>query len=240
MIKILDLTVYELLGYLLPGSVAFLGFLLVFGIVEPSWLERSLWAGMGWFVLLPLAVSYVLGHVIQALANKVFGVRFEDKSLQSTIGDLPDSAFEAIARRLQMPTSASSIAEWRTSKQRPFLSLCTEILDQDGKPAVREVYLYREGFYRGTSIALVVLALGFVARGLAQMRLHWGSAPAHPCLHSRQAVFALISAIGCVCSGLAFRARYRRFVGYRIGSCILGAIVVASSVKPNAPQADSD
>jgi hypothetical protein len=233
MIKVLDLTVYELLGYLIPGGVTFFGLFLVLGAFEPTWLDRSHWDNLGWWVVLPLVLAYILGHVVQAIGNAVFGKRFEDPALNEVVADLPDSGFEAVARRLSVTASADEIAKWKSTHRRPFLALCTEILEQDGKPAMRDVFLYREGFYRGTCLALVMLALGLVVFGIAHRPDRW--------LHleffeerqqRKETVLALAAAVLSLGAAWSFKARYARFARYRISSCLWGAVTVTAAVKP--------
>lgn len=221
MIKGWDLTIYELLGYLVPGVVAFAGLFLFAGLEQPAWLDPSNWVGFGWWITAPMVVAYVLGHVVQATANLVFGRRFEKAALTDVLKDLPDSGFEAVARRLAMPDPAVAGPNLKGSPDR-FLAACTEILEQDAKTEARDLFLYREGFYRGTSIALVVLAAGLTTFGLKVASPDADVTPK-------------VGAVLCALAALAFLARYTRFLRHRICACLWGAVVATTKTVTSAP-----
>lgn len=146
MIKGLDLTVYELLGYLLPGVTASIGLLLVAACLDPQLVTLDRWSHLGWWILLPLAVAYVVGHLVQATANRLYDTAAEDDGIAAVIAQLPDDGFDAVARRLSFLNSAAAeIAKWKNGSKRAFLAICTELLDQVGKTTMRDVFLYREG-----------------------------------------------------------------------------------------------
>jgi hypothetical protein len=102
--------------------------------------------------------------------------------------------------------------------RRAFLAVCTEILDQSGNTSTRDIYLYREGFYRGTTITLLVLAIGLLVYSLARTA-------------GREFVVLCLCILLCVGVSLAFAARYRRFVRYRMASCLWGALVTVGSAS---------
>jgi hypothetical protein len=221
MIKVWDLTIYELLGYFVPGVLTFSGLFLFATLEQPTWLARSYWPSLGWWVALPLVASYVLGHVVQASANAVFGrFEFEAHAIDDVLKEIPASGFEAVARRLSMPDPAADDPRLKASP-RHFLTVCTEILEQEGKPASRDVFLYREGFYRGTCIALLVLAAGLTAYGLLQAK-------------PGETVTPRGGAVLCALGALGFFVRYRRFLRYRVSACLWGSVTIATSTKAAA------
>ena len=70
-IKDIEITLYDIFGYLIPGSVALIGiYLIAWRVVLPpnqDWTDAS---ARAWVVVLGLA--YVMGHFVQALSNLIF------------------------------------------------------------------------------------------------------------------------------------------------------------------------
>lgn len=230
MIRGLDLSVYELLGYLLPGSMALTALCLSAGLLEHTVVDPARWAALGWWLLVPLMMAYVLGHLLQALANRLL-CHCEEPALRSVVDELPQSGFEAIARRLQLRDPAEETAAWSNGKRQAFLAVCTTIVDQEAKTLPRDVFLYREGFYRGTSLAL--FAVGFsVALWVWPLWRDGVEATRGRHVGLALGAFALL-----IWGGIEFLNRYKRFVRYRISACIWGAVIAAtaSAKAPSEP-----
>lgn len=224
MIKGFDLTIYELLGYLVPGTVALTGLCLAAGVFAPDLVELSRWSG-GWWLWLSIGAAYVTGHVLQAVANPVFGEEAVDAALAAVLAQLPSFGFDAIAHRLQVAERAV-IESWRSAEgRRGFLTICDAVLDQEGNASARDLYVYREGFYRSACLALRVLALGSATW---LVRFWQKDEVAH-------SVLLAVTIVLLVGSSVGFGARYRRFVGYRVGASVWGAVTVATAEKKTTP-----
>jgi len=110
-------------------------------------------------------------------------------------------------------------------------SICDEALAQRGQVQDREVYIYREGFYRSLAIALSLLcisllasvwrtlAFGDVSTAALGVSLGWPDLLA----------FAGVSAAG---AWLACR-RYVRFGCYRVRQAVTGFLVLKEEVQPD-------
>lgn len=95
--------------------------------------------------------------------------------------------------------------------------LCDQALLHHGSNGEREIFIYREGFYRGSSVALAFLGLALLVR-----MLHSPVAISVGCrfvdLHRSQIFLAAcFSGFG---AWLAYR-RYLRFREYKIKTCLL-------------------
>ena len=157
------MTLYEILGALLPGVVLFTGLAIVFWTVfyphvplTPGWFAHDAW--------LPAAlVSYLLGHLSQALANYSIGSHPREENLilpRSRTERLPDAlvepAISKVAETVGVPRSDMSLELAR--------SMCDEVFARNGNAEDREIYQYREWFYRGLTIVSAILGLSLFAR----------------------------------------------------------------------------
>ena len=149
MVKEVEVTLYDLFGYLFPGAV-FFGFLvLLYSLLfAGSTMPVDGIAGLGWAVL--LACSYVLGHVVQALANLLLGRWGNAVSL-----GLPKAEADPLKRKV---AEVTGLAESSVDDDK-LLSVCESYLQQNGKTEAGDIYVCREGFYRGMALATFLLAL---------------------------------------------------------------------------------
>ena len=150
--------------------------------------------------LLILAVFvYLLGHIIQAIANLF--ERLLDKSLgDRKKGDLLKNTLEKIVRgheivflekkmdREKQGTLPPEIIERvretvssyykldpsdvRKLKEKALNELCDAAVVANGAPEERDIYVYREGFYRGVSLALCFVALALLCPLARQLVVH--------------------------------------------------------------------
>lgn len=229
MVKDIQVTIYEILGYLLPGLAFLMALVVLFwALFLPrqtagfSGLSSGeLWAALG--------AAYVAGHVAQALGNlleRAFG-RNEDLVLGKD-GELPARLKAAI--RVKVKQTLHLDAD--ELPPRWFYRLCDDALVHAGKAGDREVYVYREGFYRGMSVGVGSLAIAVTAlavrlrfgvsnRVLRVSEWGWGLGSEH------LTFFAVCSGMS---SWLLYR-RYRRFASYRITHVMLGYLTVHGAKK---------
>jgi hypothetical protein len=214
--KELQFTLYEILGYAIPGFVALAGlYLMVVSLLEP---RLTSLVGTTFRVLVGMAVAgYIIGHCAHALAN-IIARRL--KMVELAVADVPESIRSALLLRF---------AKLTPGKAFPELSLyetCDALVTQYGDTDLRDVYVYREGFYRGLTVALPLLAVG-VACNWAQWPW-WFKVPSH-------AFFVAGITVVLGASVLTFQ-RYTRFVKYRVQNSIFGAAVclVANEERKSA------
>ena len=210
-------SLYEIFGYLLPGAVAGcavgLGDSLLFhgGALPPSnWLTSK--SG----VAVEVAFAYLCGHAVQVLANTL----------------LPNSNSQVL-KRDKYGSTRRLLVEVRKRKgwcdpsdsDQDILMKCDSYLVAKGPGSEREIYVYREGYYRGTSIALAALAcLGSFIVGLPQNRyilLQW---------HSSRSEVAICSVI-LLALAVGMYLRSLRFANYRISLSLAFALLTNSKDK---------
>lgn len=170
MIKVVDFTVYELLGYLFPGAVACCGGLLVAGMFHADWLTVAYWQAFAWgWIFAPVSGSYVVGHLLQAGGNYLFDADDSEQRSAAFTRVLSGATLGDLQRLLSIPMAflprlapGDEIAADAARSQ--LLTFCSAGLEGLNQTRTIDVYQYREGFYRAGSIATSVIALGFVGQ----------------------------------------------------------------------------
>jgi hypothetical protein len=244
MFKDLQVTLYDVFGYLFPGFVVLVAVAILFGPIFGSTAGLLLpgvpttiadWSVVG-------IVAYILGHLAQAIGNLV-GRRPIKEILPSTkskvLHELPDYLVD------QAESKARSILEIQDTEKidsDSLYELCDQfVVQSDKKSAIanREIYIYREGYYRGMTVSLLLLSLSLLiltVRTLftgTPLRLSDGPPPVSAGWLGLLAA-GLLSVVG---AWLSFR-RYRRFGEYRIKQAIIGFLVLPEPAK-DEPQDES-
>src|SRR6266581_2969442 len=88
MLNSINLTLYEVFGYLLPGLVALLGFAVLIWTLFYAHLVLNLSSSpsQGFYILLLLA-AYFCGHMMQSIGNSVFDKSYEQECLKAVSGE---------------------------------------------------------------------------------------------------------------------------------------------------------
>ncbi|MGP8141060.1 MAG: hypothetical protein ACLQBU_04240 [Terriglobales bacterium] len=111
----------------------------------------------------------------------------------------------------------------------PLVRALDEYSVQAGELGDREIFVYREGFYRGTSIACFFLSIALLVRACvpgASIQFTKG-------LFYISTVELLLTAFIISGIGRMFVRRYRRFADYRITRAVLAALVLENLPKGN-------
>jgi len=209
----LNFTLYEVFGYLMPGLIAAAGLSVGFWAVfhDQSVLPLSLWRLSPDGLLAALFVAYLLGHMVQSIGN----MRLEgaDKKVMA-------QPFAAFAKERLVPMlhgCGTQIAdEWI---QRIMDESCIKV----GFLGDRDIFTYREGFYRGSTVAMALFCVGLVpCLVTGNLRLLVGDTVLIPS-RGELSVVLLISILGV---WLLYK-RFQRFSRYRV-SRVLAAFVALS------------
>lgn len=203
-------TLYELFGYLFPGIIALAGLSLLDLVifhrhsgVNLSWCISSTGLAAG------AATAYVLGHAIQIAANFV---------LPTTNAVVLSARRFKSTQDLLVILRASCDPEVKDLSNAGLVEFCDQRVQIDGPSADREIFVYREGFYRGMVISLALLAIasfiGALIPSYADFLKMWGVARAEGFLF---AILALSIVIG-----MYFRSI--RFANYRISLALTNYI----------------
>jgi hypothetical protein len=212
------LPLYDIFGYLLPGIVAMLAAItLIWSIYLPAApLTYVTLPKQAWLVLTVLA--YFSGHFVQALGNALSDgiVRPEEH----IFGEHAD----ANCRELVKEVHAVVHKNLGVNKIEPtwVYRVCDATVVHSGITTEREIYVYREGFYRGASVAFGLLAIALFIRSLiGKTCLLWhGAVVIVP--RSLMLILFILSACGCVL--MVFR--FFRFAQHRVKHALVSYLVI--------------
>ena len=225
-------TLYEVFGYVFPGGIAFLAFIILYWAFVVPCVPLGIATfqpGLVTWVSV-VAASYVLGHASQAVGNMIFHGA-ENSALASETGTAPSWM------RQRAQEEAGEILKVNSSELDPRWVFRTldEYALQTGKDGDRDMFVYREGFYRGTAVSLFFLSATLLVRLLspgASIRFtKW--------VFNVSWIELLATAIIVGGVGYMFVRRYRRFAEYRITRAILAALVIRKAVVDQTSVAPS-
>jgi len=222
----LRVTLYEIFGYATPGALALAAlFLCIWGIYYPSTPIRLSTptynvVTLGAF----LFCCYLTGHFIQAISNVMERAEARQK-LQESCNDLAESAKQILYSKFGVGTEVTRF--------RDIVSLSQAVISQNGSSEEHEMYVYREGFYRGSSISLIAISLSCLIRALHHTFVTIsGSTIVLPT--SLVIALAIMSSFGAA----LFYTRFHRFGEYRV-RYTLSAIAVRTT-STDTKQTDRD
>jgi hypothetical protein len=211
--KELQITVYDVFGFLLPGSVvaaaAVIGFWAVLWPVGTLFIPLKLPALAVSYLLL---ISYLCGHLAQAMSNIVerwskASTKFETKIPLSPV-------LEKILRQYTAKNFGAAAGELHAKE---LYLLCDQALIHNHSLGERDVFIYREGFYRGNSVALAFLAMSL---GIRLFHSPAVISIGQKVIQLHRSEIALASAFTALGSWLAYR-RYLRFREHKFQTCFL-------------------
>lgn len=213
MFKDLQVTLYDFFGYLLPGAVILIALVLLFWsvfwpsdrLVVPTTLPALTVTALTLF-------AYLLGHLGQAVSNfieKLPNVKHAQETALPVSAEMGELVRDAVAARFGPKA--------RTLTPKELYALCDQALIQAGSLGEREIFIYREGFYRGNCFAFTLLALVLVLRMACAPAALTVAGTKIDIYRSELGLTAFLAGVG---AWLCFR-RYLRFGTYKTGSCLM-------------------
>jgi len=235
MFKQIQVTLYDLFGYLMPGTIflvatAILLWTVVFPIesvtvvgANGAWCIFGLSSvgiiRLGWWLIVLLA--YFSGHMAQAIGNVLVGCIKSIDSLKLSlwqIDEIPEPIM-TLARLNAVSMFGSAV---KNIDSLWLYRLCDASIAQCGSIEDRELYQHREGFYRGLTVAFLMLGLSVSLRAIVPGASFQTEQNTFLVPFVALVFLILISLVGVLLSFL----RYRRFYSYRVTSAILGFITL--------------
>lgn len=217
MIENVKFTIYEVLGYLFPGAVTAFGLAILFWSLflprVPFPMYKQL--NIADWVLISLA-AYVCGHFTQALGNLLW-YSAESHELAPGKSATADVARKSVAVMLGV--------EPQSIEPKSLFGFCDEYMVQKGQIGDRDIFVYREGFYRGSTVALLLLSLAVAARLVAP----------YPSVKFADYIFFVsrpqLTVLLSVLLGSALLAykRFMRFGAYRVNHAITAFVCLTRS-----------
>lgn len=223
MFKEIQVKLYDVFGYVIPGAVitAALGIVFLAIFFPTNTVAFDLRTTEVWLTL--LVVSFICGHMGQAVGNQI--VKWWKWDAEQVVLALPQEIREAVNEKLKQKLGekvGGMSGRW-------MYELCDDAVLRSEKLGEREVYVYREGFYRGMFVGFLfmTLALGGLTVRLACEPDHtftlglWVVTP-------NQLLFHMV--ISATWSYLALR-RFWRFMDYRVRHSVLGFLSLSAKDK---------
>jgi len=212
-----QITIYDIVGYFFPGVVSLFGVYLILCPylmpLEHYWIVITLvkWCILG-------LSAYIAGHCIQGIANWL------DKLLRSTSG--VDQILSARSGSVAVKTATRHLSSIINVKEEEIKSqMLYEIMDsyvvQKGKTEIRDIYVYREGFYRGLCVAYVIVAIGILIRLLS---CHCYKVFGGRISLTNTLLYCFL--VPSVFAIVIFYQRFRRFETYRINFALHSFLVL--------------
>jgi tetrahydromethanopterin S-methyltransferase subunit B len=236
----IKVTLYDIFGYLLPGLVVLTGAAVFFWavFVPDIPIHSPTLSGPEWFAV--LIAAYILGHLAQALANDIGFV------LVRVVGSFKSPEmreFAALAETHQAKLRKATHIHWdETVKEKDkdkelgreaglLYDACDASVAQYGSTANREIYIYREGFYRGLVVGFSIGLIGLLVRLLVGGAQVQNGDDIDPIPSSTLWFLVCFVAVGIVLTYI----RYRRFREFRIKNAFLSYLVLAEEFGKLTP-----
>lgn len=205
---LVQFSLYEIFGYIFPGAIGVAGMFLIYWrlFLPPNLVLVGLTSGWWWLLL---GIIYFFGHILQAIAN----LALSWKSWHPEAHFFKENLFPESLRGLLEKKACAAIGLSGENQLTP--ELIYEISDhyvlQNGKTEVREIYVYREGFYRGMAAGLFFLSGGLLFHASGTSSLNVGGFY----IALNLSGIAFLSSTSVVMAILSIH-RYFRFANYRV------------------------
>ena len=221
MFKELQITLYDIFGYLLPGSIILIAVVILFwSLFWPS-APLALIADVPTLAITGLVFSaYLAGHLGQGIGNFIEKLPSVKRKIET---DLPLSA--ELSQLLRDAVAARFGERARSLNPKDLALLCDQALICAGSPGEREIFVYREGFYRGNCVALALLGLTLMLRLVCSPAVIYVADARIEIHRSQLALAAVIAAFGTWLSFL----RYLRFGRHKNAACLARFLALATT-----------
>lgn len=226
MLKDIQVTLYDIFGYLVPGVVFVIGIVVIFWAIflpsVPAALPQALTDN--WLIL--LIFGYVGGHMTQALANTLTRLTSTSKRplfSARTPNHLPPALVAAATGKV---SAILDIEETEISTDLLY-QVYDEMTAQFGVTSDRDIYIYREGFYRGLTISSLVLAIGLTLRAFIPGTILDLSGTLQA-VSRAELSFAVVAMV--IVAWLSYE-RFKRFGLYRVTQAVIGSLLIMHKMK---------
>ena len=222
MLKDIEVTLYDIFGYLLPGCVTLVALLIIVWTIcypgkavpmrQPNTLICTVF----------LVLAYFAGHIVHAIADQlVKWFKQNHWQILDRTDCLPDGVKDATKQKIVNdlklpPTDPKELdSEW-------LFSITDTIIGQCGNTADREIFVTRVGFYRGSLVALVVLWIALLFRVFVPISY---VATTNRVIAIPGLVFSL-AAMALIIGIMFLYHRYRKFIKYRVRNVIVSFLAM--------------
>lgn len=207
----LTISLYDFFGYLIPGLIGLSGIGLFFwAVLDPGLKPDGDLKAAAWIAL--FLIAYLLGHVVQAISTFIPGLNYRPERTWWS-DDLAKPFRPVIEKKLKakglLPADADEAQTYR---------MCDVVVTQKAATSEHELFTYREGFYRGMSVALIILAIGLwtrLLRGPATITLDKD--------HTATRAMLFFYIVAALVAALLYFLRFEKFSRLKAWTVLLGA-----------------
>lgn len=220
MIKDIEVTLYDIFGYLLPGCIALISALILLWTIcypgQPFPIRTP--NTFGYAIL--LIVAYYAGHFVHVIADQLVNLfkidRWRVLEKKDSDRSLPECIMEGAKRKIGHVLDLKA-DEVNAVPNKWLYRIADEVIGQCGQAGDREIFMNRVGFYRGSLVAFFMLWLSLISRigiPITDVTIE-GKVFEIPSL-------AFILTVTFLLIGMIFLwYRYRKFVDYRVTSAVI-------------------
>ena len=224
MFKDVQVTLYDFFGYLLPGAATLFAVVLVFWTF--FWPHASLSLPSALPVLATtslLFAAYLAGHLGQALGNLLEKVSPGRNNLDKKLPLSPELGKEVVH------ALAGRFGEQiKTLEPKELFHLCDQALVHCSSLGEREIFTYREGFYRGNAVALSCVSFALAVRLVCVPAMLSIGGQIYEIYRAPLALAVVLTGV----SAWLCYARFLRFAEHRYRSCFLRFLALSKEPKP--------
>jgi hypothetical protein len=204
-------------------------YLLYWTFLLPAHQDWNALSPAGWTAL--LAIAYVFGHFVQAIAN----LFLKWKKWRPECSVLNDESVVPPAIKRMLTDRASKVvgaAQAAALKPGVIYDIADHTVLQRGRTETRDLYVYREGYYRGMTLGLPLLAIGCFGRMLVGTPLLdvFGVSVA-----MTRATLFWTGIIALLMMSLYY-TRYKRFASYRVRYAFYSFLVLRQTTTDEVEQ----
>jgi hypothetical protein len=226
----IEITLYDIFGYLIPGCVALLGiYLIAWRIVLPVNQDWNNVSTVGWAVI--VGVAYVIGHLVHSLSNILCHLGWKNPEQRILLNSslIPSNVVHLAQKGA---SRVIGLSENDSLDVKTLYDVMDHYIQQHGRTESRDIYVYREGFYRGLSVGLCLLAIGSL---IHMMGVHTTIAVSGVNFTVTKAFMGFAAILSVIMALFGF-ARYRRFVIYRVKNCLFSFLTTCKIAKKGGLQ----
>jgi hypothetical protein len=218
--KDIKISLYDVFGYFFPGTILLASFGVYFWArFVPEHTSFPIAFGPTEWTLAILA-SYVAGHICQAIGSSVFPTQSSmDKDYANSKlipKEITDKVDYELGQTFGIDPSPDKVsAYWK-------ITLCDQALLQRGKTEYREIFEYREGFYKGLSLSFYILT----ATLLYRMSVPGAQIQIGEETYVLSQEFFIFATLISLFISAVLQKRHKRFAFYRTREAIVGFLTL--------------
>jgi hypothetical protein len=221
----IKLTIYDFIGYFIPGFITLFGIAFFCSLAVSKTYYWSISGFNVYFAFLVVLFSLVTGHFIQAIASnltKLFKIEEEREINKFSKHKVHSWIFDYVKNYI--------IEEFKVEAEKlddkAIFEIANETVLQKGVPDEREIFIYHVGFYKNCFIAMFIFTIMLIL----SLFLHCNS------IRINNEIFIVTNLslfLGCVsttvCCCLCVM-RYLKFMKYRVYRMFYAFLVITSNI----------